>query len=81
MSKYVAGTGIVGVLLSGFSLIRGSDEQRFTWRVALSWLSWGLTLALSLGMMADIRKAARGGTVDDDSPIAGKEDKYRRTAS
>lgn len=81
MRKYVAGTGIVGVLLSGLSLLRGSDEQPFTWRVALSWLSWALTLALSLGMIADIRKASRGGTVDDDSPISGKEDKYRRVAS
>lgn len=77
MSKYVAGTGIIGVLISGLSLVRGADEQRMTWRVALSWISWALTLALSIGMMLDIRKASRGGTVDDDSPIAGKEHKYR----
>lgn len=78
MSKYVAGTGIIGVVVSGLSMIRGSDEQPFTWRVALSWLSWALTLVLAIGMMLDIRKASRGGTVDDDSPIAGKEEKYRR---
>ncbi|WP_240423913.1 hypothetical protein [Microbacterium halotolerans] len=77
MSKYVASTGIIGVLLSGLSLLRGSDEQQLTWRVALSWASWALTLALSIGMILDIRKASRGGTVEDDSPIAGKEYKYR----
>lgn len=77
MSKYVTGTGIIGVLLSGLTLVRGSDEQRMSWRVALSWINWGLTLALAIGMMVDIRKASRGGTVAEDSPIAGKEHKYR----
>jgi len=78
MSKYVTGTGIIGVLISGISLVRGSDEQRFTWRVALSWISWALTLALAIGMILDIRKASRGDEVPEDSPVAGHEHKYRR---
>ena len=79
MRKYIAGTGIVGVIMSGISMLRGSEEQTFTWRVALSWLSWALTLALSIGMILDIRRAARGGSVDEDSPIYGKEERYRRS--
>lgn len=81
MSKYVAGTGIIGVLLSGLSMLRGSEEQRFTWRVAVAWLSWALTLALSIGLILDIRKAERGDEVDEDSPIFGSEHKYRRVES
>lgn len=81
MSKYVAGTGIIGVVISGLSMLRGSEEQQFTWRVAVAWLSWALTLALSIGLMRDIRKAERGDDVDEDSPIFGREHKYRRADS
>jgi len=78
MRKYLLGTGIIGAITSGYSLLRGADQQPFTWRVALAWLSWAITFALSLGMILDIRKASKGGTVSDDSPIAGSEYKYVR---
>lgn len=77
MRKYLLGTGIIGAVTSGISLLRGSDEQRFTWRTALAWLSWGVTLALAIGQINDIRRASRGYEVAEDSPIAGKESKYR----
>ncbi|WP_261164379.1 hypothetical protein [Microbacterium sp. Marseille-Q6965] len=76
MRKYVAGTGIVGAVLSGISLLRGAGEQPFTWRVALQWLSWAITFALAIGMVRDIRRASRGQMVPDDSPIRGKESRY-----
>ena len=76
MRKYLLGTGIIGAITSGYSLLKGSDQQPFTWRVALAWLSWAITVALSLGMILDIRKASRGGIVAVDSPIAGSEYKY-----
>lgn len=78
MRKYLLGTGIIGAITQGYSLLRGSENQAFTWRVALAWLSWGITVALSLGMILDIRKASQGRTVSDDSPIAGAEYKYVR---
>ena len=78
MRKYLLGTGIIGAITSGYSLLRGSDHQPFTWRVALAWLSWAITFALSLGMILDIRKASHGGTVSEDSPISGSEYKYVR---
>jgi hypothetical protein len=76
MRKYLLGTGIIGAITSGYSLLRGSDNQRFTWRVALAWVSWGIMLALAIGEIRDIRIASHGGTVPDDSPIAGREHKY-----
>jgi len=76
MRKYVAGTGLVGAVLSGVSLLRNADQQPFTWRVALSWISWGITFALAVGTVIDIRKASRGRVVPDDSPIHGKESRY-----
>lgn len=78
MRKYVAGTGIIGAALSGISLLRGANEQPFTWRVALQWVSWGITFALAIGTMLDIRAASRGRKVAPDSPIHGKESRYFR---
>ncbi|MGW9113739.1 hypothetical protein [Microbacterium sp. NPDC055683] len=80
MRKYLLGTGLFGAITSGYSLLKGSDDRRFTWRVALAWLSWGITLALAIGEARDIRTASRGGTVADDSPISGKEYKYSGAA-
>lgn len=81
MRKYVTGTGIVGAVLSGVSLLRGAGERPFTWRVALQWVSWGITFALAVGTILDIRKASRGRMVPDDSPIHGKESRYYRAGA
>lgn len=55
MRKYVFGTGIIGVATSGLALLRAlRDEERFTWRDGLVWASWAITLALSIGAMADV---------------------------
>ncbi|WP_156759394.1 hypothetical protein [Microbacterium karelineae] len=81
MRKYLLGTGIIGAVTSGWSLLKGSDAQPFTWRVALAWLSWGITFALSIGMILDIRRASHGGTVSEDSPISGREHRFVKAAT
>lgn len=81
MRKYLLGTGIIGAVTSGWSLLKGSDQQDFTWRVALAWLSWGITFALSLGMILDVRRASRGELVSADSPISGNERKYAKSVA
>ena len=80
MRKYLLGTGIIGALTSGCTLLRGSGSQPLTWRVALAWLSWAITFALSVGMIIDVRKASHGEPVPEDSPIAGNEHKYVKGA-
>jgi len=74
--KYLSGTGLIGTLTSGYALLKGANAQRFTWRTALGWVSWGITLALTIGTILDIRKASHGRPVSDDSPIKGREGKY-----
>lgn len=76
LRKYVTGTGLIGTLTSGYALLRGANAQKFTWRTALGWLSWGVTFAVTIGTIMDIRKASRGLPVSEDSPIHGKEEKY-----
>jgi hypothetical protein len=76
MRKYLFGTGIIGAVTSGMTLLRGlRGEERFTWRTALAWVSWGITLALAIGAIVDTRRASVGHLIDDDSPVHGKEQK------
>lgn len=76
MRKYVFGTGLISAVTGGLTLLRGArGGETFTWRMALGWLSWGITLALAIGAIVDVRRASRGGVVAQDSPIAGSEEK------
>lgn len=80
MRKYLFGTGIISAVVSGLALLRGLREDApFTWRTALAWLSWGITLTLAIGAIVDTRRASRGRVIAPDSPIAGKEKKLLRT--
>ncbi|MET2012397.1 hypothetical protein ABXJ56_12655 [Microbacterium chocolatum] len=76
MRKYLFGTGIITAITGGMTLLRSlrSDEP-FTWRTALAWLSWGISLALAIGTIVDTRRASRGKVVPDDSPVSGKAQK------
>jgi hypothetical protein len=79
MRKYLFGTGLISAITSGLTLLRAlrSDEP-FTWRTALAWLSWGISLALAIGALVDTRRASRGHPIPDDSKISGKEAKLLR---
>jgi len=74
MRKYLFGTGIISAVTSGLALLRGMrGDVPFTWRQALAWLSWGITLALSIGTIIDTYRASRGRLVATDSPVSGDE--------
>ncbi|HWT33573.1 MAG TPA: hypothetical protein VN107_07395 [Microbacterium sp.] len=72
MRKYVFGTGLIGAVTSGLELLRGlrDEDEPFTWRHALLWLSWGITVALTVGALVDTRRdvlaerVARAGRAD-----------------
>lgn len=73
MRKYLFGTGLISAIIGGLTLLRGSRDADFTWRTALAWLSWGITLALAIGAIVDTRRAGRGVLAPADSKIYGKE--------
>ncbi|HWM17437.1 MAG TPA: hypothetical protein VNP97_12705 [Microbacterium sp.] len=76
MRKYLFGSGLITAIMSGIALLRGlRSEETFTWRTALAWLSWGITLALVIGTIVDTRRASVGKLVPTDSPVAGKSQK------
>ncbi|WP_341998758.1 hypothetical protein MRBLWH7_000449 [Microbacterium sp. LWH7-1.2] len=79
MRKYLFGTGILTAITGGLTLMRGLRENEpFTWRMALAWLSWGITLALAIGAIVDVRRASRGELIANDSPVHGREKKLLR---
>lgn len=70
------GSGLLSSITSGLALLRAArDDAPFTWRQALAWLSWGITLALAIGSVVDARRASQGKLIATDSPIHGKEQK------
>lgn len=66
--RYLFSTGLVAAVSAGIQLLRGTREEPITWRSALSWLSWGITMALAVGAVVDMNRARRGVLVDADSP-------------
>lgn len=76
MRKYVFSTGLFAAVASGITMLRGlREDQPFTWRTALAWLSWGITLALAVGAIVDTRRASTGHLIAGDSPVSASEQK------
>ncbi len=79
MRSYLFGTGLITAITSGLALLRSLREREpFTWRTGLAWASWGISVALTIGAIVDVRRARRGGIVPADSPVHGKEKKLAR---
>jgi hypothetical protein len=74
MRQYIFGTGLLSAITGGITLLRAlRNDEPFTWRTALAWLSWGITLALAIGSVVDTRRARRGRVISGDSPVAKKQ--------
>lgn len=69
MRKYLFGTGLIGAITSGFTLLRSAREETFTWRTVIAWLSWGLSLALAIGSIAEVRRDTKTAALEAD-PLA-----------
>lgn len=75
MRLYLFRTGLLSAATGGLTLLKQlrNPDEPFTWRTALAWASWGITLALAIGAVVDTYRAGRGHTLPGDSPVAGKE--------
>lgn len=78
MRNYVFGSGLFAAVTSGIALLRGTKDTPITWRALLAWLSWGITLALAVGAVVDMRRERRGVEVAPDSPVAAAQAKRIR---
>lgn len=73
--RYLFSTGLFAAISAGVSLLRGTREAPITWRALLAWLSWGITLALAIGAVVDMRRETNGIPVSHDSPAAPQQAK------
>ncbi|WP_460795822.1 hypothetical protein [Microbacterium sp. GXF0217] len=73
--RYLFSTGLVAAISAGVSLLRGTRSEPVTWRAILSWVSWGITMALAVGAVVDLSRERRGIAVDADSPQSVKKAK------
>jgi hypothetical protein len=73
--NYLFGTGLIGAITAGTTLLRGTRHAPITWRGILAWVSWGITLALAIGAVIDTRRAEKGVLLPPDSPIYAKQQK------
>ncbi|MGF3055581.1 hypothetical protein [Microbacterium sp. YY-01] len=71
--RYLFGTGLIGAITAGYSLLKGTRDAPITWRAVLAWLSWAITLALAIGTIVDMRRDEQGVMVPLDSPVADKQ--------
>jgi hypothetical protein len=79
MRNYLFKSGLVPAVMGGVALLRGlRNDETFTWRTALAWLSWGISLALAIGAVVDTRRAKRGHLVAEDSPVSDDREKLFR---
>ncbi|MCR2784572.1 MULTISPECIES: hypothetical protein [unclassified Microbacterium] len=79
MRAYLFGSGLLTAITGGITLLRGlRSEESFTWRTALAWLSWAISLSLAIGVIVDTRRAKRGHIIPGDSPVKGKEQKLMK---
>ncbi|GAA1470362.1 hypothetical protein [Microbacterium thalassium] len=73
MRTYLFTTGLFSAISGASTLLRSLREEQFTWRTALGWLSWGISVALVVGAIVDVRRARHGVLAPEDSPISGHE--------
>ncbi|WP_203579730.1 hypothetical protein [Microbacterium hibisci] len=79
MRKYLFGTGLFTAFTGGLTLLRGLREKEpFTWRQVLAWISWGISVALVVGAIVDLRRAGSGKEIAKDSPVHGNERALRK---
>lgn len=64
MRNYFFGSGLISAVTGGITLLRGSKNEPFTWRSALAWISWGISVALVIGAIVDMRRDKRNKVVD-----------------
>jgi hypothetical protein len=49
MRKYLFSGAIIGSIIGGWGVIQTTRKGPRDWRLVLSWISWGLTLAVAIG--------------------------------
>ncbi len=58
MRRFILNTSVLGALFGAFGVIQSTRRGPRDWRLALAWVSWGITVAIAVGTVIDESKAA-----------------------
>ena len=58
MRKFIFSTTVLGAIFGGWGVVQQTRSGPRDWRLALMWLSWGLTVAVAIGTVAENARAA-----------------------
>jgi hypothetical protein len=56
MRKFIFNTSLISAVFSGWSTVQATRHGPRDWRLALLWLSWGISVALAVGSIRDEAK-------------------------
>jgi hypothetical protein len=62
MRKYIFSGTVISALFGGLSTVQATRKGPRDWRLALMWISWGLTVAIAVGTVI---KEAENGPLDE----------------
>jgi hypothetical protein len=69
MRKFIFNGAVLGAVFGGWSVVQSTRKGPRDWRLALSWVSWGITMALAIDSV--IRES-------DEAEVAQQEHKRLR---
>ncbi|WP_437584676.1 hypothetical protein ACSAGD_05260 [Paramicrobacterium sp. CJ85] len=78
MRKYLLNSGVLGSIFSGWSLLQSTKDSPRDWRLALLWLGWLSSVALSIGVVAqdaETKRRIAAGEIDEKDAKPSKAEK------
>lgn len=53
MRRFIFNSSILGAIFGVFGIVQSTRKGPRDWRLALAWLSWGLTVAIAVGTVIE----------------------------
>lgn len=65
MRRFLFNGAVIGAAFSAVGVINQTRTGPRDWRLALLWVSWGISVALAVGSVLDEQKRLETGLTDD----------------
>lgn len=56
MRRFIFNSSIIGSVFGVFGVVQSTRKGPHDWRLALAWISWGLTVAIAVGTVIEDSK-------------------------
>jgi len=65
MRKFIFNGAVIGAAFSAVGVINATRHGPRDWRLALMWVSWGISVAIAVGSVIDENREHDGFELDD----------------